>query len=65
MSIQILDDAIPEAMEYFTLHLQNPQGGKALINTDKVCILLSIKWVWPAVMSRFQKNKASYDSRFG
>ena len=36
VSVQVLDDNIPEIMEYFTVHLTNPQGGKALINEDKV-----------------------------
>lgn len=36
VSIQVLDDNVPELREYFTIHLENPQGGKALINPDKV-----------------------------
>ena len=36
VSIQILDDNVPEIIEYFTLQIENPQGGKAIINDDKV-----------------------------
>ena len=36
VSIKILDDNVAEVTEYFTLQLLNPQGGKALINSDKV-----------------------------
>ena len=36
VSIQILDDNIAEITEYFTLQIENPQGGKAIINNAKV-----------------------------
>jgi hypothetical protein len=35
VTVQILNDDIPETNEYFTIKLLNPQGGKALINPDK------------------------------
>ena len=36
MNIQINDDAIPELMEYFTVLLENPPAGSALIDPDAV-----------------------------
>ena len=36
VTVQVLNDNVPELEEYFTILLQNPQGGKAIINPDKV-----------------------------
>lgn len=38
VTVQVLNDNIPELREYFTIHLENPQGGQALINPTKVCL---------------------------
>ena len=36
ISIQVLDDQVPEIDEYFTITLVNPQGGVAIFNQSKV-----------------------------
>ena len=45
VTVQVLNDNVPELEEYFTVHLQNPQGGKAIIDPNKVlyatgCVLM-------------------------
>uniref|UniRef100_A0A1X7VF86 Staphylococcus aureus surface protein A n=3 Tax=Amphimedon queenslandica TaxID=400682 RepID=A0A1X7VF86_AMPQE len=35
VTVQVLNDNVPELEEYFTILLQNPQGGKAIINPAK------------------------------
>ena len=39
VTIQILNDNVPELEEYFTIHLENPQGGKAVISSTNVMII--------------------------
>ena len=36
VNVRVQNDNTPELVEYFTLHLANPQGGSALINPTKV-----------------------------
>ena len=36
VTVQVLNDEIPELEEYFTIVLSNPQGGSAIINGLKV-----------------------------
>lgn len=38
VSIQVLDDQVPEIEEYFAITLVNPQGGVAVFNQSKVLL---------------------------
>lgn len=38
VTVRVQNDDTPELMEYFTVHLANPQGGSALISPTKVYI---------------------------
>lgn len=71
VTVQVLNDNVPELEEYFTILLQNPQGGKAIINPDKVwvivlvIIIINFKMFFKNIQSTFEVGIYANDNQGG